>query len=106
MDFEDHSRPLVAPKDEIENALQFAGLFLKSTVPCPPAFVLDVGLIENRSWAVIEFNECWASGIYGCDPKSVLDSLLAACPPTRTLPPTDHCWDFEKIYSSACGNEP
>jgi hypothetical protein len=23
----------------------------------------------NRGWAVVEFNECWACGIYACDPE-------------------------------------
>jgi hypothetical protein len=36
--------------------------------------VLDVGTI-NGQWAVVEQNAAWGSGIYGCDPKSVLEVI-------------------------------
>jgi hypothetical protein len=70
-------------------------------VNCPPAFVLDVGIIDGRGWAVVEFNECWASGIYACDPHRVLDTLLRACVPSNTLTETERQWDFRKHYFSA-----
>ena len=45
----------------------------------PAAFVLDVGLIEGRDWAVIEANPASSAGLYGCDPHKVLDVLAGAC---------------------------
>ncbi|MDF1667036.1 MAG: ATP-grasp domain-containing protein, partial [Planctomycetota bacterium] len=57
---------LAAPKVELQEAAAFAQSLLDDPdIECPPAFVLDIGLIEGKSWAVIEPNECWASSIYG-----------------------------------------
>ena len=42
-------------------------VFNHPDVSSPPAFTLDVGIIRDRGWAVIECKECWASGIYACD---------------------------------------
>ena len=47
-------------------------------VDLPRAAVLDVGVIAGRGWAVIEQNAAWGSGIYGCDPASVLDVIRHA----------------------------
>src|SRR5262249_31308767 len=81
---------LDAPAQEIEEASHFASSVLQSpSVKCPPAFVLDVGYIVNRGWAVVEFNECWASGIYACDPTKVLDTLLRACIPSDEMAEDD-----------------
>src|SRR5262245_38856761 len=44
-------------------------LLAERTVALPPAFVVDVGLIEGRGWAVVEFNPAWCSGLLGaCNP--------------------------------------
>jgi len=40
--------------------------------------VVDVGIMED-GWAIIESNQAWASGIYGCDPSSVLSVLEKTC---------------------------
>jgi hypothetical protein len=34
--------------------------------------VIDVGVIPGKGWAVIETNQAWASGLYGCDPLKAL----------------------------------
>lgn len=34
--------------------------------------VIDVGVIPGKGWAVIETNQAWASGLYGCDPMEAL----------------------------------
>ena len=34
--------------------------------------VIDVGRIPGKGWAVIETNQAWASGLYGCDPMEAL----------------------------------
>jgi hypothetical protein len=51
------------------NVLAFRDrLFSRSGVAFPPAFVMDVGLIEDRGWAVVEFNPVWCSGTAGGQP--------------------------------------
>ncbi len=47
-------------------------------IDCPAAFVIDVGQLSDGSWAIVEANAAWSSGIYGCDPHAVLDVLLHA----------------------------
>jgi hypothetical protein len=99
----DHSNLLGATQTEIENARRMAeSLFNSSIVACPPGFVLDVGFIEGRGWAVVECNECWAAGIYACDPVGVLDTLLRACVPAVTMTEEMRRWDFQKHYLTAC----
>lgn len=94
---------LDASHPEINEAKAFASSVLEcSAVATPPAFVMDVGIIENRGWAVIESNECWAAGIYGCDPTQVLNVLLKACVPRKNMNEKNECWDFERHFLAAC----
>lgn len=58
-------------------------LLAETSVDLPVAFVLDAGVIEGRGAAVVEANEAAGAGIYGCDPRDVLDVLRAA---TSRLP--------------------
>lgn len=99
--FSSYASPLKGPRDEMEAASKFAQSVLNS-VPCPRAFVLDVGLIKGRGWAVVEPNECWGSGIYGCAPAKVLEVLLAATVPKRTATDEDKKWDYAGHYFRAC----
>jgi ATP-grasp domain, R2K clade family 2 len=100
---EGHAPMPGAPAAEISAAQEFAASVLQSpSVACPPAFVVDVGIIKDRGWAVVECNECWASGIYACEPKKVLLTLLRACVPTATMTADERCWDFQKHYFKAC----
>lgn len=41
--------------------------------------VIDVGRIKGKGWAIIETNQAWASGIYGCSPMQVLRVLEQSC---------------------------
>lgn len=50
-------------------------------VDLPRAAVLDVGVIAGRGWAVVEQNSAWGSGLYGCDPQSVLEVIRHAAVP-------------------------
>lgn len=43
--------------------------------------VLDVGVIVDRGWAVVEQNAAWGSGLYGCDPIEVLEVLRQSAKP-------------------------
>jgi len=100
---EHHVDDLGAPPAEVEAARQFATTVLESAaVAYPPAFVLDVGVIAERGWAVVEFNECWASGLYTCDPAAVLETLIAACIPTAAMTTDERRWDFQHHYHAAC----
>lgn len=41
----------------------------------PRTYVIDIGRLATGELAVIEFNQIWASGIYGASPKMVLKCL-------------------------------
>lgn len=88
------------PVSELAAACAFAESVLSHPdVNCPEGFVLDVGKIADRGWAVVECNECWASGIYACDPVAVLDTLLCGNIEASTISTS---WDFSQHYSLAC----
>jgi hypothetical protein len=70
------SSVLAANAVELDEATTFAERVLRDVrITIPRAIVLDVGLIVDRGWAVVEANAAWGSGIYGCDPESVLDVI-------------------------------
>lgn len=54
---------------------------LTRSVPLPRTVVVDVGFIDGRGWAVIEFNASWGAGLNGCDPDRALAAILAASEP-------------------------
>jgi len=51
------------------------------TINCPRSFVIDLGLIRGRSWAVVEFNAAWGAGLNGCKAELVLPAIAAASAP-------------------------
>ncbi|WP_354639061.1 ATP-grasp domain-containing protein [Kitasatospora camelliae] len=55
----------------------------------PSAIVVDVGLLADGTWAVVEANCAWASGGYACDPEAVLDTVLRAAGPESACAPAD-----------------
>ena len=66
--------------EEWQRVQEFAGeLLIAHGSQLPEAFVVDVGFVEQRGWAVVEFNPAWCSTSYGCDPKAVLEVLSSAC---------------------------
>ncbi len=99
--FSSYANPLTGPVSESEAAAEFANLVINS-VPCPAAFVLDVGIIQGRGWAVVESNECWGSGIYGCAPSRVLEVLLTAVVDVGTGPKRENDWNYAEHYFRAC----
>ncbi len=44
----------------------------------PEGVVMDFGKLPSGEWALIEFNEAWASGLYYCDPARALDVIVAS----------------------------
>ncbi len=99
--FSGYASPLTGPRSELNAASEFARSVLDS-VPCPRAFALDVGIIKGRGWAVVEPNECWGAGIYGCSPSKVLEVLLAATVQKRQAEVEDVKWDYAEHYFRAC----
>jgi ATP-grasp domain, R2K clade family 2 len=72
-------------------------LFRRSGLTFPPAFVKDVGLIDDRGWAVVEFNPVWCSGVLGADPRKVLAVLERACQDMRRLSVNDRVWVLNRM---------
>ena len=58
----------------------------------PPAFVVDVGVLEDGRWAVVEFNPAWCSGILGADVEGVLRVVERAASSRGSTSPADHRW--------------
>nr|WSY56634.1 ATP-grasp domain-containing protein [Streptomyces sp. NBC_00886] len=63
-----------------DDVLHFAGR-LAVGHGLPSAIVVDVGLLANGDWAVVEANAAWASGHYACDADAALDVVLQAARP-------------------------
>lgn len=69
-----------ATQDELKTAQEFCERVLADvSVEVPEVVVIDVGVIANHGWAVIESNAAFSSGMYGCDAEKVLPLLLRAC---------------------------
>lgn len=49
----------------------------RNDIPTVPS-VIDIGRIVGKGWAVIETNQAWASGLYGCDPMEALKVMAGA----------------------------
>jgi len=79
--------------EELREAEQFVRHILPE-LDLPPAAVLDVGLIKNEGWAIVEANPCWGSGIYNCDPLRVLGVLQRACRRRKDIGPDEARWVF------------
>jgi hypothetical protein len=75
------------------DALAVCGRLLVIRSPAlPPAFVVDVGLIDGCGWAVVEFNPAWCSGMLGADPAKVLGVLERACQDADSIDAIDAPW--------------
>jgi hypothetical protein len=71
-----------ASEAELDEARSFVQAVLADRrMDLPRATVLDVGVIVDRGWAVVEQNAAWGAGIYGCDPVQVLEVLRHASVP-------------------------
>jgi protein-tyrosine phosphatase len=82
------------------DALAMCGrLLAERSVALPPAFVVDVGLIEGRGWAVVEFNPAWCAGLLGADPAAVLGVLDRACRDADALDAADAAWVVSREWT-------
>lgn len=63
-----------------KDVIDFVNNMLKDTrVDCAIGSVIDVGRFKKDTYAIIESNPVWASGVYGCELTAVLDTIAAAC---------------------------
>jgi hypothetical protein len=62
---------------DVEDARRFAE-HIASNVELPRTCVVDVGLLEDRTWAIVECNATWGAGLNGCDAPSVIECIAAA----------------------------
>lgn len=82
-----------ATNQEIDEATEFIEKILADeSVSLPPAVVVDIGIIRNAGWAIVESNPAWGSGIYGCDPVQVLPVLQRCSIDTDLLTDEDKKW--------------
>ena len=69
------------------DAITFAQSVVDSTkLHTPPAVVVDVGILSDGNWAVIEANPAFGAGLYDAEADPILDVLLQACQPAGKLP--------------------
>ncbi len=86
-----------ASEAERRDALAFAESVLGDPeVVLPPGVVLDVGIIADRGWALVEANAAWGSGIYACDPDAVLRVVRRSCVRADAISPSDRPWVVER----------
>ena len=82
-----------ASETEQQDAVAFCTKILQdATVELPPVVVLDIGILSERVWALVEPNPVSSSGIYGCDPKKVLIALQRACIREEAISMADRRW--------------
>jgi hypothetical protein len=68
---------------DINEAILFVNKFLSENIYITPlTYVLDVGLLDNGEWAVIEANPVWSAGLNGCDAGAAASCINEA---TKTL---------------------
>jgi hypothetical protein len=57
---------------------------------------MDIGLIDDRGWGVVEFNPVWCSGVLGADPRKVLVALERACQNAGNVTINDKRWVLKR----------
>jgi hypothetical protein len=82
-----------ASSGELGQAWDYArNVLSRPNIDVPPAFVLDIGIMKNKGWGIIETNPVWASGIYGCEPSKILPVLQRSCRNKDELTAEDSQW--------------
>ncbi len=96
---EDENGMWIATEDEISKATEFINSILNNNnIHMPPAFVIDVGHIKGRGWAIVEANPAWASGIYGCVTSKILPILQRSCVLNDAISSEDEIWEINRYY--------
>ena len=69
----------IIDEENYKNALEFVTQFCEdSRVEMPRSLVIDVGLLDYGTWAVVESNPSHAAGLYSSDPDLALLCIQAA----------------------------
>lgn len=58
----------------------------------PPAFVVDIGYVDGRGWAVVEYHPAWCSSLLGADPAGALSAIARASRSRERLSAGDQAW--------------
>jgi hypothetical protein len=69
----------------VREAAAAAAHFSRSPI-LPRAVVLDIGLIKDQGWAVIEVNAAWGAGLNGCQAERIWPCIAAASGPQLDKP--------------------
>jgi hypothetical protein len=72
-------RDTMLANEEAEMHIFLNEFLADTTIDLPEAVVIDVGYIPNQGWALIEANPVWSSGVYACDPKKVIQTIVKSC---------------------------
>jgi len=83
LDFSDESNPVtiydgaVSDTEELAAAIQFGEAVVTAphSPDMPPAYVMDVALLDNGGWIVLEFNPVWCSAWYDADVDAVVATI-------------------------------
>jgi hypothetical protein len=67
-------------------------LFSRMSNQLPPAFVVDVGVLDDGRWAVVEFNPAWCSGLLGANVDHALHVIERSAMFSRTATAEDVTW--------------
>ena len=67
----------------------------------PPAFVVDVGVLESGHWAIVEFNPAWCSGILGAEVGGVLKAVERSALWLKSASADHRRWMLTEIVHSA-----
>lgn len=72
--------PIMRGKKKFDRLMpyDFVQELCRSNIVTEPS-VVDVGRIPGKGWSIIETNQAWASGLYGCDPMQALKVMEASC---------------------------
>jgi hypothetical protein len=62
---------------DVKQAAAFAGAVAHS-LELPKTCVVDVGLLPDGRWALVECNATWGAGLNGCDASAVVECTAAA----------------------------
>ncbi len=71
-------------------------------VDLPPAFVVDVGLIPDRGWAVVEFNPLWCSRFYGAAVPAYFAALADVIFDHGAVPADWRRWSVRAQATGSC----
>lgn len=77
------------------DAEAFGAHVLAALEDLPRSFALDVAVLADGTWVVIEANPVWSSAFYGADPAQVVRCLLVAsrvADPAEASAPEPHRW--------------